>query len=85
MDSILEDLGTLATDQMFQTVIQKQVDHLAKAREELAKVPQLLPRTEECFTIEKYSKTREYSRIGRCLRTGKCLKIEECSGIKEYS
>jgi hypothetical protein len=39
MDGILDDLSTLVAHSLFPTEIQRQVDALAKAREELVKVP----------------------------------------------
>jgi hypothetical protein len=42
MDGLLEDLGTLAANRLFLGEMQRQIEPLAKAREELAQVPSSL-------------------------------------------
>lgn len=65
IDSILEDLGVLAAHQVLQAATQKQVEPLATAREELAKVPPSLPDSDfdsEPGTASQYSdRNRQYN------------------------
>lgn len=65
MDGILEDLGVLVAHKIFPTEVQRQVEPLAKAREELAKVSPSLgdsDLTEKAGTANQYGDSnRQYN------------------------
>lgn len=65
MDGILEDLGALVAHNMFPAEIQRQIEPLAKAREELAKVPPSLgdsDLTEQAGAANQYGdNNRQYN------------------------